>query len=51
MVDEIIRLFEYFTEHPIVQGAFIGYGILALICFALVISIFIFTLVQINKKR
>lgn len=51
MADEIIKLIEYITGNPIVQGAFIAYIILAAIVVSIVIAVFVITLRSITNKR
>ena len=53
MADEIIKLIEYITGNPLVQGAAIAYMIFGAIVLAMVIAVFTITLRAIfkNKRR
>ena len=51
MADEIIKLIEYITGNPVVQGAFIGYVIFSVIVVLVTIAIFTFVLRTIFKNR
>lgn len=51
MVNEIIKLIEYITGNPIVQGAFIAYMIFGAVVVAMVVAIFVIALLRIIGKR
>ena len=53
MADEIIKIIEYITGNPIVQGAFVVYVIIGAVVVSIAISIIIFAFCQILniKKR
>lgn len=51
MADEIIKLIEYITGSPIVQGAFIAYLIFGAIVVSLVVAVFVIAFRAIIKDR
>lgn len=53
MADEIIKIIEYITGNPVVQGAFVAYIIFGIIVTSIVLAIFVFTFRTIlsNRKR
>ena len=51
MANEIIKIIEYITGNPFVQGAFIAYIIIGAIVLALAITIFIITFRAFFKMR
>ena len=51
MADGIIKVLEYLTTNPIVQGALIAMALVYGVTFALVIAIFVTALFNVRKHR
>lgn len=51
MADEIIKLIEYTTENPIIQGAFVAYVVIGAMIATMAIAIILFVFRQILKNK